>query len=143
MSAKIEERKTTARDVRVDRICLVEELGNLWTDPMKKQVREDMAAEGLELVSGDLAEGALATPNSSTVDVEKFFRMYNDGKISRKDFLASIKVSISEAKKLMSAADFAKIITVEKGNPRLSIVRKKGIDLTLAECIRQIVAVAA
>jgi hypothetical protein len=130
------------RDIRVDRIGLVQELGKLWTDPMKKKVKEDMAAGGLKLVGGDLCEGKLSSSSKSTINPGKFFKWFNDGKISRKDFVACLRVSSSDAAAFLSEREIEQISDAGTESSSLTIVRKKEIDLTLAQVIAEIAAVA-
>jgi hypothetical protein len=135
--------KTSGRDVRVDRVGLVEELDRLWSAPMKKKIKEDMAKEGLEVVTADLCEAKLASSMSSWIDPVKFFKLFEKGEISRKDLLDTLSISKSAAAKFMSARDLEGVSLSEPGPAKLSIVRRKGIDLTLRQVIQGIAGATA
>jgi hypothetical protein len=132
----------SGRDVRVDRIGYVQELVRQYADKLKKQVKERMDRDSLLLLEGDAFEGRLAASTSSTIDAEKFLRLWERGTITRKDFLAAITVQRSQAAKLMSPFELEAISETEDGAPRLTIVRKKGVEVSLIQALSHVQAAA-
>jgi hypothetical protein len=132
------ETKTSKRDIRVDRVGLVNELYDLWAAPMQKKIKDDMARDGLELVEGDSHEGLLIQTTTSSIDAARFFKLFECGVIKKSEFLAAITINKAAAKKLMSEAEMLRMSTIEPGTPRFTIVRQKGITLTLRQAIEGI-----
>jgi len=128
-----------ARDVRVDRIGYVQDLTRLWAEPMRKDLKARLLDEDLVAVEGDYYEGTLAAPPTlSTVDPLKFFKLYKSGKITEKDFVSAIEVNRKAAAQFILPKDLAAISTTESGEPRFTITRKKGLDVSLATAVANV-----
>lgn len=128
-----------ARDVRVDRVGYAEDLLKLWAVPMKDALKGRMARDTLTIVEADRYVGRLSGSTSSIVDPVAFFKLYKKGKISERDFVACLRISKEAAEGFMAPPELAKISESKPGASRLTISRRKGIDLPLKEVIDGIV----
>jgi hypothetical protein len=133
--------KTIARDVRVDRIGYVQELGKLWADELKKLVKGRMIESGLELVSGDKYQGKLsAGESSSVVNAAKVWKLFKANVITEKQLVGCMSISKSELLQFLSAEQVAKLCDTMPKSPSFTVTRIKGIDVTLQQAIEQIQA---
>jgi hypothetical protein len=124
-----------ARDVRVDRIGYAQDVLRLWADPMKQKLKERMRRDEVALVEAERYVGQLAESTSSTVDAKKFFKLFKAGKISEADFLNCLRISKEAAGEFMAPRELEAICESHPTEPRLTIARRKGIDLPLATVI--------
>lgn len=126
------------RDVRVDRIGLVDEVVRQFRAPLAEQVKADMG-EG-DRVSGDLFGALLVCGIATDVDPEKFFKAFEAGKMTRAQFLSAIKVSTSRAREILSEKDLARISETRPTSPALRVSRLDGVQVELVDAIREISA---
>lgn len=137
--SKLDETAAPVRDVRVDRIGYCQDLLKLWSDPMRKALKDRLKADEIAAVEGDYYEGKLAAPpNVRKIDPAKFYKLLKAKKIKEKDFLRAIAVSGSAAEEFMAPRDLEAISTFEPGEPRFTISRKKGIDVPLATAVANV-----
>lgn len=136
--------KADARDVRVDRIGYAEDLIDYWAAPMKAALKQRMSAEKFSVVESDRYFGKLSRPTSSTIDAAQFFKLYRDGDITEADFLSCLRISKEAAGEFLSDREIEAMSKQgAAAEPRLTISRRKGIDLPLATIIQGIVEAAA
>lgn len=124
------------RDQRVDAIGWINDLTKLVKEPAVDEVKNALKAKKAGEAQGDVFTGLLIGAGPSlTVDPEEFHKLYVCGKIKKEEYLACLKVGVEPARKLLSAADLAKVCTDSPGTPRLNIKRireDKGPDLAFA-----------
>lgn len=129
------------RDIRVDRLGLVDELVSQFRKPLADKVKADMAKD--ERVTGDSFTGLLVTGTSTEIDAEKFVGLWEAGKMTRAEFISAIKVGTARAKELLAARDLARISTTSPTSPALRVARIKGVEIELVTAVAEIAAAVA
>lgn len=124
------------RDVRVDQIGFVDELQKLFADPLKEAVKAKHAAG--DRLEGDFFTGRIDAASKTTVNAAKWFKLFNDGKISRAQFLDAITVSTTDAKRVLGETEFDKVSTTIAGANRLTVARKKDVELGLVRAVQSL-----
>lgn len=130
-------------DARIDQLGFAKELDRHFTEPLNGEVKQALLARSIDRATGDHFEAVLVTPTETTVDADKFLKLYEKKAISRAQFLAAIAIRKKQALIAVSGDDLAKISVVEPGSPRLSVPRIKGFEPTLADCIASLAAAIA
>ena len=139
MSSAEQAELKSGRDVRIDTMGFAGELEKLFIKDLKTTVKVKMTGGGFDQLSGDCFQGKLA----QTVDPVKFFKLFEKGLVTRKDFLSAISVSSSAAKLFLSPKDLQAITDTTPGSPRLSIERIEGVGVGLVQALEGIRAAAA
>ena len=126
----------TRRDVRIDRIGFVSELGKQFADPLRLAVRD--AHEVGARLQGDCFEGLLYESGSAEVDSGKFLKLLEQGKISRDQYLAAVAVSVTEARRILDEKTFDRVAVVGELRKALKISRLKGVSIELIMAVDQV-----
>lgn len=132
------QRKTQGvrRDVRVDRIGLVNELVKNWIegkDGVKARVKAGMKPG--ETVEGDLFTGRLDGCTESVIDASKLLKLLEKRAVSRPEFCSMIGVKVAVAKQVLDARTFARLCRSYPGTDRLTVERKDRVELTLVRAV--------
>ncbi len=123
------------RDVRVDQICFANELWTKHVEKINAAVKGRMIERGMERVQGDIAEAVLSGGSAREIEADKFLRLYEKGKIKRKDFITAIAVKIGPSEQFLSANDIDAICIRTKRAPSLTVKRKTGVEIKLVQAL--------
>lgn len=123
------------RDVRADRILILNEVAK-FAEALKNTVKTahiDRISEEETTVrcEGDIAEARISFQVPTSIDPSKFLKLLEEEKITRKQFLACIKVSITEAKEVAHPADIQRMTVVGDGKYSINVTRKKDTNFDL------------
>ena len=125
----------TGTDKRIDTLGFGDELTKQYLKDLRSTVKVKMINFGYACLTGAQFEGKLAGSTKRTVDVAKFYKLFKNGGMSEKDFLASISVSATDAEKVLHPKVLDKITNCEPGTPSLTVVRKKGVEIRLVDAL--------
>lgn len=132
----------TPRDVRVDQIGFANELKKHFIDDLKTSVKTRMMTTGTDRCQGDFFEALLADGMRSTIDPVRFFKLFQQKKITKKQFLSAISVGSDAAKAFLSLAAVAEIsssVPVQS----LTVTRKKDVQIELVDAVSTLGAAIA
>jgi hypothetical protein len=128
----------TGRDVRVDQVGFVAELVKHHADHRKSEVKCSMLEKGLDRVAGDFFAGHLVTSSSAEIDVAKFFKLFEQEKLSKKDLLACISVSRASASKALGQDAIARLLVEKPPVHQLRVERVKGVEVSLVDAVKHL-----
>lgn len=131
------------RDVRIDTLGFVGELQKQLADDLKTEVKIAMSTKGAYRAEGDHFEAVLAPRPTHVADAAKWMSLYEDGKITRRQFLAAVRVSNESALEAISGEQLAKISRTIEGAPALCVKRIKGVEPSLLKAIEQLSTIVA
>lgn len=125
-------------DPRIDQLGYAGELQKKYADDLKTQVKADMLGRGIERLFGRQFEGLLVTGSSTSIDPEKFLKLYESGRITRKQYLSALSVRKEPAKDAVSGDELARISSAAPTSPALYVTRIKGVEISLVDCLQQL-----
>lgn len=128
--------KPTARDVRVDRIGFAAELDKHYVEPLRDAVKA--AHPNGVLLAGDFFTAEITEPATNTFPADAWFKLFNDNAITRKQFLAGIRVSTEDARRVLSEKDFDQHVITGIASRRLTVRRKPGVVVDLVRAVKEI-----
>jgi hypothetical protein len=136
MSKPEKEESAPRRDINIDRIGDINELVKQYQKPLIDKIKSSMSSG--DVVIADRFEGLLVTGESTTVDAEGFVKLWEEGKITRAQFVRGIIVSTSEAKKILAEKDLDRISTVKPTAPSLRVARRDGVQIEVVDAIKRL-----
>jgi hypothetical protein len=128
------EQAPAKRDIRIDRIGFASELSKHFIDPLKKAVKRAHKV-GAQLV-GDYFQASIDPHTDTEIPPEAWLKLWNDGKISRADYLRGLKVKIGEAGEILDEKTFNRIAKKVDGTARLNIDRIPGVESGLVVALK-------
>jgi hypothetical protein len=124
------------RDVRVDQIGFVNELMKRFADPLKDKVKADQADK--VVLEGDFFEGAITSSTDTEISASGWFRLYESKVIDRAQFVDGLKVSTTVAKRVLDEKTLNRLSKQSPGPRKLTITRKKTVELGLVTAVRNL-----
>jgi hypothetical protein len=122
------------RDIRIDRIGFARELTKHFVDPLNKAVKR--AHPVGTLLVGDYFQASIDPHTDTEISPESWFKLFNDAKISRADFLRGLKISTTEARAILDEKTFNRIAKKVEGTARLNIDRIPGVESGLVVALK-------
>jgi hypothetical protein len=124
------------RDIRVEQLGFVNELYDQFFKPLNDEVKKSMIAKGQELVRADFFEGKIVQATPTFVDNDLLLRLYDAGKLTRKELLTLIGAKVEPCRKFFSAKDLAKISVKGTLTNKLCVERIDGVEVALVDAVR-------
>jgi len=120
----------------IDRIGFLDELWSRIGDPLRANVKGAMRL-------GTKAPGAWFEAHKiggmkTVVEAEGFVRLWESGKITRAQFVATISVLVAPARELLAEGDFARISASEAATPKLTVKRLPEMTVELADAMEEV-----
>jgi len=140
MSKPTTAERKIVRDIRIERIGLVEELKKHFTDDLRTGVKLSLVEKGANVAESEHFEGLLVQSERSTIDPAKWLKLYTDGLITRKQFLGALTVVNKAAYEILTPPQIARISSTTPGEPQLRITRKTGPEFEIGELVRRLSA---
>src|SRR5437879_738115 len=113
------------RDVRIERIGFVQELGK-WANDLKTGVKLSMLDKSAERAESAHFDALLISGTvTRTIDPFKLWKLVKKNQLTEKQFLASVKVSIDAAGEFLSREQVNELADEKPATPQLRIARKK------------------
>lgn len=128
--------RKTCRDARIDHIGFVNELDKHFAGPINDAVKLKLVADNIDLAEGDFFQGLYKPGHRSALDVEKFLRLYDKGKITREQFKSILTIRRDPATKFLTGDQLAAMSFALPPAPSLTVSRKKNVELPLVEVIK-------
>jgi hypothetical protein len=130
------------RDIRIDQLGFAGELErSLFLKNLRATAKQNLQDKGVERAEGDYFAALLVESERATTDPDKLLRLYERGKISRAQLVSALSVTREPCKKFLSLDDLAKISTTEPATSRLTVTRKKGVQIELVDMVKTLAAV--
>lgn len=125
-------------DKRIDILGYGDELAKQYLSDLRSTIKLKMVDQGYDVLGARLFEGKLATSTDKSIDARRFYKLFKSGGMSEKDFLSAISVSRTEAGKILAPKVLANVTDEQPGSPRLTIVRKQGVEVKLIDALEGI-----
>ena len=129
----------TPRDIRADR-CGYGNLIENWNKKNKEALKADMLGDKKDLVSGDVFKATLIPSPSSHVDPEKFFKLYEKGKLTKAQFLGCIKVTKEAAQAVTHPVDLANATEDDGKSKSMRIELLQVVPISIVTAVRELAA---
>lgn len=126
------------KEPTLDTAKLIRELAKHLADPLEEDIKARhplTAKKPLVLLVDKITEARLELAVSASIDTEKFFRLYEAGKVSRADLLACMSIGKEKAEKLIDPKLLEKLVIPGTPKPKLTITRRKGTTFDLASAL--------
>lgn len=138
MSAQTLER-AVGNDRRVDQIGYVAELVKQFADPAKAALKLRMAQREIDLAEGSKFQALLVAGVSiGVVDPARLLKLYETKQITRQQFLSAITVRNEPCRQFLSRDAIDAISAQKPAEPRLTVSRRKGVEISLVEAVREL-----
>lgn len=125
------------RDVRVDRIGFVGELMKQYIDGdhgLKAKVKGELEAG--QSAEGDYFVGRLDAAVAAEISASGVYKLHKQGKLSEAELIEMISVKSTVAKEKIDPKTLKRLTRTYEGTPRLTITRKKGVEIKLVDAVR-------
>jgi hypothetical protein len=138
MSAQTLER-AVGNDRRVDQIGYVAELVKQFAEPAKAALKLRMAQREIDLAEGSKFQALLVGGGSiGVVDPARLLKLYEGKQITRQQFLSAITVRNEPCRQFLSRDAIDAISAQKPAEPRLTVSRRKGVEISLVEAVREL-----
>lgn len=128
------------REKQIDIIGFVGELQKHLAEPLKDRVKHTMGLKGADRAEADYFSALLVQGTIRTIDPSKFLQLYERGKLTRAQFVLALRINREAAAESLSGEEIDRISEQSPATPALRVTRIKGVDLSLAESVKQIAA---
>ena len=143
MSAQTLER-AVGNDRRVDQIGYVAELVKQFADPAKAALKLRMAQREIDLAEGSKFQALLVAGVSiGVVDPARLLKLYESKQITRQQFLSAITVRNEPCRQFLSRDAIDAISAQKPAEPRLTVSRRKGVEISLVEAVRELAEIGS